>query len=258
MPLTRRGTALTEAVVASVLTALLVVAALGALAQMQRSVGRLVVRSLSDQSLRGAAQLLRSELRDLSPAAGELLALGPSSISYRAMRATGIACGAAAGRVQVVASSWSPLRQPAAGRDSLVLLGQPGDTEAVVASSGPEVAALCPNGVASVSLPYLSGVPDPASTAAYPAPLLVSETMEIRAYQSAGEWWIGVRSISASEIIQPALGPIASDGFRITALDSAGVPTLALDRVAHLAFLIKSGRGDSLELHLDYSRGVWR
>ena len=258
MPLTRRGTALAEAVVAAVLTAALVVSALGALSHLQRSVGRLVGRSLSDQSLRGAAQLLRSELRDLSPSAGELLALGPTSLTYRAVRATGIACGSAGGRVLVAASSWSQLRQPAAWRDSLVLLGQPGDTEAVVASSGAGVAGSCPDGVASVSLPYASGMPDPAITAAYPAPVLLSETMEIRAYQSAGEWWIGVRSVSAGEVIQPAHGPVASDGFRITALDSAGAATFAPDRVAHLSFVVKSFRGDSLELHLDYSRGVWR
>jgi hypothetical protein len=82
--------------------------------------------------------------------------------------------------------------------------------------------------------------------------------MEIRAYESGGDWWIGVRSISAGETIQPANGPIASGGFRIAAFDSGGVPTLVPGRVTHLAFLVKSTSGDSLELRLDFSKGMWR
>jgi hypothetical protein len=160
--------------------------------------------------------------------------------------------------VQIAATTWSPLRQPAAGRDSLVLLAQPGDTEVVVASAGPVIAGTCPDGVVSVALPYAMSAPDPMASAAFPSPLLVAEVMEIRAYESGGEWWVGVRSVSAGETIQPAQGPIAPDGLRITAFDSAGVPTLTPARVTHLAFLLKSASGDSLELRLDYSKGVWR
>jgi hypothetical protein len=258
MPLSRRGTGLVEAVVAALLTALLVVAALGSLAHLQRPLGRFTYRVLSEQSIRGTAQLLRSELRDLAPGAGELLTVGPGSLTYRAVRGTGRACSAGGGRVQVAASTWSPLRQPAAGRDSLVLLAQPGDTEVVVAAAGPTIAGTCPDGVASVALPYATNAPDPVAPAAFPAPLLVSEVMEIRAYESGGEWWVGVRSISAGESIQPAHGPLAANGLRISAFDSAGMPTLIPARVTHLAFFLRSASGDSLEFRLDYSRGVWR
>lgn len=258
MHLSRRGTGLVEAVVAALLTALLVVAALGSFAHLQRALGRFTGRVLSDQAIRGTAQLLRSELRDMAPGAGELLSVSPGSLTYRAVRGTGRACSAGGGKVQVAAPTWSPLRQPAAGRDSLVLLAQPGDTEVVVAAAGPSIAGVCPDGVASVALSYTIGVPDPIATAAFPAPLLVSEVMEIRAYQSGGEWWVGVRSISAGESIQPAHGPIGPDGLRILAFDSAGMPTLIPERVTHLAFLLKSASGDSLELRLDYSKGAWR
>lgn len=258
MPLTRRGTGLVEAVVAALLTALLVVAALGSLARLQRALARFTGRTVSDQALRGAVQLLRSELRDLAPAAGELLTVGASSLTYRAVRGTGRACGTGGGKVLVSAATWSPLRQPAPGRDSLVLLAQPGDTEVVVAAAGPSVLGNCPDGVASVALPYVTSTPDPAAFASFPSPVLVSEVMEIRAYQSGGEWWIGVRSISAGETVQPAHGPIAPDGFRIAAFDSGGVPTMVPARVSHLAFMVKSPSGDSLELRLDFSKGVWR
>jgi hypothetical protein len=257
MPLSRRGGGLIEAVVAALLTAVLVVAALGALAGLQRSATRFASRSLSNQAVRGTVQLLRSELRDLAPSAGELLALGSGSLSYRAVRATGLACAENGGLLHVTAASWSPLRQPAAGRDSLVLLAQVADTEMVAAAGGPALAGLCPDGVASVSLPYVAGASDLAS-ASFPAPLLVTEVMEIRAYESGGEWWIGVRSVSAGETIQPAFGPIAIDGLRIRAFDSSGVPTVFPGRASLLSFMVKSAAGDSLELSLDYSRGVWR
>ena len=258
MPVTRRGTGLIEAVVAAGLTALLVIAALGALSSLQRSTGRFAARALSDQVLRGATHLLRSELGDLAPSAGEIGALGPGSITYRAVRGTGIACGASGGRIHLIAGTWAPLRQPAAGRDSLVLLGQPGETEVVVAASGPATAGVCPDGVVSMSLPYVAGFPDPASAARYPAPILVSEVMEIRGYESGGEWWIGMRSVSAGEVIQPAHGPVAVSGLALAALDSAGIPTLVPGLVRHLALSVRLPSGDSASVHLDFSSRTWR
>lgn len=252
----RRGTGLVEAVVAATLTALLVVSALVALSGLQRTTGRFAARALSDQAVRGAVQLLRSELRDLSPVAGEILSFTPASITYRAVRGTGIACGAVGGKLQVIAGTWAPLRQPAGDRDSLVLLGQPADTEVVVAAVGAATTGFCPDGVASMSLPYVVGTPDPAAFARYPTPLLLSEVMEIRGYESGGEWWIGVRSVSAGELIQPAHGPIAPNGLRIVASDSAGAPTLIPARVSQLLVVLKVPSGDSTVFALDFSRGI--
>ncbi|HKP28755.1 MAG TPA: hypothetical protein VJU15_05110 [Gemmatimonadales bacterium] len=253
-----RGTGLVEAVVAAALTALLVMSALGALSSLQRSTGRFASRALSDQVIRGATQLIRSELRDLSPLAGEIVSFTPESITYRAVRGTGIACGVGGGRIQVVAVGWAPLRQPAGGRDSIVLLAQPGDTEAVVAALGPTTAGVCLDSVASVSLPYAVATPDPASVARFPSPVLLAEIMEIRAYESGGEWWIGVRSVSAGEVIQPANGPIAANGLRIAAFDSAGAVTTMPARVSHLVLVLRVPSGDSAAVHLDLSGGALR
>ena len=258
MPLTRRGTGLVEAVMAAGLTALLVVAALGSLSSLQKSAGRFAARAVSAQVLRGTTHLLRSELGDLAPVAGEIVSIGAGSITYRAVRGSGIACGASGGRIHVVDGSWAPLRQPATGRDSLVLLGQPPETEVVVSSSGPATAGFCPDGVASMSLPYGVSVPDPASIARYPTPVLVTEVMEIRGYESGGDWWVGMRSVSAGEVVQPAHGPIAVNGLALAALDSSGLPTLLPGRVRHLALVVRLPSGDSTTVHLDYSSRAWR
>lgn len=258
MPLSRRGSGLVEAVVAALLTALLVVSALSSLAGLQRAVGRFTGRALGEQALRGTAQLLRSELRDLAPGAGDLLSIGAGSVTYRAVRGSGRACGSDPGRLLVVANSWSSLRQPAAGRDSLILLAQPADTQLVVAAAGSASAAVCPDGVASVALPYTSGGPDPVPGASFPVPVLLSEVMEIRGYESGGQWWVGVRSISAGETIQPAYGPIAPNGLLVKALDSTGTATIDPRLVSHLLFTVLGSQGDSLDMRLDFSRGVWR
>ena len=254
----RLGTGLLEAVVAAALTALLVVAALGTLSGLQRSTARFASRALADQALRGATQLLHSELGDLAPSAGEIFSLTPGSITYRAVRGSGLACGVSGGRIHVIAGSWAPLRQPAAGRDSLVVLGQRPDTVAVVAALGPAIAGFCPDGVASMSLPYVIQVPDPAANARYPSPLLISEVMEIRGYESGGEWWVGVRSVSAGEVVQPAHGPIAASGLRFAALDSAGLPALTPARTSHLMVVVRGRSGDSAVVNLDLTRGAWR
>ena len=254
----RRGTGLVEAVVAAALTALLVLSALGALSSLQRSTGRFAARALSDQVIRGATQLFRSELRDLSPRSGEILSITPASITYRAVRGTGIACGVAGGKLQVIAGTWAPLRQPAGGRDSLVVLGQPADTEMVVAALGSATAGFCLDGVASVSLPYGVLLPDPASVARFPSPVLLSEVMEIRGYQSGGEWWVGVRSVSAGEVIQPAHGPITLNGLRVVGFDSTGAVTAIPSRVSHLLLVLNVPSGDSAEVHLDLSSGALR
>jgi len=258
MPLNCRGSSLVEAVVAAALTALLVVSALSSLAALQRTVGRFTGRALGHQAVRGTAQLLRSELGDLAPGAGDLVSFGAGSLIYRAVRGSGLACGSDAGRLLVVASSWSSLRQPAAARDSLLLLAQPADTQIVLAAAGPPLAAVCPDGVASVALPFALAGPDPVSGASFPVPVLLSEVMEIRGYESGGQWWVGVRSISAGETIQPAYGPIAPSGLMVKALDSAGTVTLDPSRVSHLVFTILGAQGDSIDVRLDYSRGVWR
>lgn len=257
MSLNPRGYGLIEAVVAAGLAALLATSALAGLSRLQRDVGRYAGRAAAGQTLRGAAQLLRFELRDLAPAAGEILAFSPGSIIYRATRGSGEACGFAPGAILVDVTTWSSLRQPAAGRDTLVLLAQPGDVEIVVAASGSGVTATCPNGAPAQTLPYDVPVPDPIAGASFPAPLLLTEAMEIRGYASAGEWWIGARSVSAGETIQPAFGPIAPSGLQVVALDSVGSPTTMPGQVRHLVLSITAPSGDSLQLRLDLSRGTW-
>jgi hypothetical protein len=46
--------------------------------------------------------------------------------------------------------------------------------------------------------------------------------MQIKLYQSQGNYWLGARSVSAGEVIQPVLGPLDNNGLSFAFRDSAG------------------------------------
>jgi hypothetical protein len=57
-------------------------------------------------------------------------------------------------------------------------------------------------------------------------PVRITEVMELRLYESEGLSWLGARSVSSGEAIQPLVGPLTSEsGFRLEYLDTAGRPT---------------------------------
>jgi hypothetical protein len=103
----------------------------------------------------------------------------------------------------------------------------------------------CPGGGAAITLPVLASVPDPLAGVSWPAPLRVTEQMELRAYQSGAEWWLGQRSVSSGETIQPALGPLAPFGLTVSGFDSLGNPALAPADVRRLKLVVRLAAGDS-------------
>jgi hypothetical protein len=97
--------------------------------------------------------------------------------------------------------------------------------------------------ISSVTSTTCAGVPALAlgttldSTFALPdsipldAPVRTFEVMQLRLYRVAPSWWLGARSVSGGETIQPVLGPLEPGGLRLAYFDSAGVPTSQADSV---------------------------
>lgn len=55
------------------------------------------------------------------------------------------------------------------------------------------------------------------------SPVRTFEVMEYQLYSDAsGKYYLGAVSVSNSAAVQPVLGPLSSDGFRLTYYDSAG------------------------------------
>jgi hypothetical protein len=64
--------------------------------------------------------------------------------------------------------------------------------------------------------------------------------MELKAYQSDGQWWLGARSVSSAEAIQPMAGPLdEADGFRLEYLDRNESPTADPKAVAGIRISLR-------------------
>jgi prepilin-type N-terminal cleavage/methylation domain-containing protein len=234
----RRGFTLVEIMMALAIT--LVVA--GALHSLLLSTQRLTwaqsERISLQSSLRAGSLVVLNELRELSTLGGgtasqnDVLRIAPGSVMYRAMRGTGFICQTpAAGTLRLDRARFTGHRDPQAGRDSVYVF-VPGDSTGSVPRSWLALPIL-----AVTSGGACAGGSGPGITLTVPAgavltslevgtPVRVAEIMELRLYQADRKSWLGARSVSAGETIQPVVGPLAPGrGFRLDYLGGAGTPT---------------------------------
>ncbi len=247
----RRGATLVELLVAVVL--LLVV--VGLISQILTQAPR-VARGQSERhglhsELRVAAQLVGTELGNVAVHRGissDLLVTGSSDVSYRATRATGLVCQITPSDVVVTADSafWFALRVPAPGRDSILVFVEGDSTIAAddrwvaLPLLGPPTTTMCPSGGAALNLPtVVDTVAVPLAALSLPAPLRTFEVMRLALYSSSGQYWLGVHSLSAHEVIQPVLGPLLSNGFELGYLDSLGTTAMRPNDVAAVRIIFR-------------------
>jgi hypothetical protein len=189
-------------------------------------------------NLRAGSLIVLSELRELSAVPGgsaaqnDILVAGPSALVYRAMRGIGFICGTpSATGIRIARGSFTGPRDPQAGGDeALVLIEER-------AAAGAEDTWLGLQIVSVASGASCPGALGPGITLTVPAspvvagleagtPVRITEVMELRLYESEGLSWLGARSVSSGETIQPLVGPLTSEsGFRLEYLDTAGKPT---------------------------------
>lgn len=239
----RRGFTLVEALLAVVLLAIVGQSVLRLLTVSQRLFRAQSERAALQATVRAGASLLPAELRELGP--GDIVALAPDQIVYRAMRSAGVACAVTAGTVSLRRELVYGYRSIAAGRDSLLLFVEHNPSTAaddaweLLPVSGPPGAGVCADGGAAVV------VPTSVSAAAIggvvlDAPIRTFEVVQARLYQSGGQYWLGSRSLSGGESqVQPILGPLAPDGLRLRYLDSGGVPTSLPDQVRLIGLTVR-------------------
>ena len=232
----RRGFTLAEVMVSLTLTLVVAGALYGLLVNTQRITRAQAQRVELQSNVRAGSFVVVSELRELSAVAGgtgaqnDILVAGSTAVVYRAMRGVGFICGTpGATAIRIARSSFSGLRDPQAGRDeALIFIGDSAAAEdswlgtniVSVATGAP-----CPGAVGpGITLT----VPANASVAGLEAgtPVRLAEVMELRLYESEGRSWLGARSVSGGEAIQPLVGPLTNgSGFRLEYLDAAGAPT---------------------------------
>ncbi|MEO8636104.1 MAG: prepilin-type N-terminal cleavage/methylation domain-containing protein [Gemmatimonadales bacterium] len=231
----QRGFALIELLVGLILLGLIGGVILHATVVLQRSVRAHLARLDAESALDTGVGFLGSELASLGrdAAGSDLLRQTPESLSYRGERATALACQVTANAVLVPKARYAGARLPQPGRDSLLLFVGP-DPQLRRAGSWVAVpilavqAGACGSNAAWNLVTVVDTTRVSLSALPLSIPTRLFEVMQARLYASSGATWLGVRSVSAGEAIQPLTGPfaLARSGFILR--DSIGSTTASL------------------------------
>jgi prepilin-type N-terminal cleavage/methylation domain-containing protein len=247
----RRGFTLAEIMIAMTLMLIVSGAAFKLLVTTQRLSRSQAERASLQSNVRMGSLVVLNDLRELNTFVGgvadrnDILDAQVSDITYRAMRGMGFICQAStATQIRVARSSFSGFRDPVAGRDGLYVFidGDP-DTEAddtwlPVAITGVATGTACPGALGDITLttPNTAGLVG----LSVGTPIRVYEVMELKLHQADGKSWLGARSISAGEAIQPVLGPLVDgNGFQMEYLDAAGAITANLTAIKSIRITIR-------------------
>lgn len=198
-------------------------------------------------SLRAGLLFLASELRELggSPGDGDILVFSPESLTYRSMRGAGVSCARSDLSVLVEAGTFSGYRSPQAGRDSL-LLHYEGRPHTAADDRWLHLPLAAVGGSSCAGTPALLFTTT-LDTAAFPpaafaplAPARTFEIMQVKLYRSGTEYWLGARSVSAGETIQPVVGPLASNGLELSYHDSTGSVTSEAENIRSIGITLRA------------------
>ena len=234
----RAGFTLAEVLVALGLTLMVTGTLYRLLITTQRTTRAQAQRVELQSNLRAGALIALSELRELSTVTGgtgtqnDILVVGSTALVYRAMRGIGFICGPpSATSIRIARSSFTGSRDPQADRDeALVFIEDRAAAGVEDIWQGMKIlsvatGASCPGALGPGITLTVPASPAVAGLEAG-TPVRITEVMELRLYESEGRSWLGARSVSSGEAIQPLVGPLTlGSGFRLEYLDASGTPT---------------------------------
>jgi prepilin-type N-terminal cleavage/methylation domain-containing protein len=246
----RRGFTLAEIMIAMVIMLIVMGAVYRLLVSTQR-LSRAQAEQVSLQSnVRIGSLVVLNDLRELSTVSAgtadqnDILSIAPDAITYRAMRGIGFICqGPTSTQIRVSRDGFSGYRDPQATRDGVYVFleGNPDtgldDSWLPVAVTAVSTAAPCPNG-AGITL----STPNTAALTGLTVgtPVRFYEVMELKLHQADGKSWLGARSISAGEAIQPVLGPLVDgNGLQFEYLNAAGAATMDRSAIKSIRVTIR-------------------
>jgi prepilin-type N-terminal cleavage/methylation domain-containing protein len=237
----RRGFTLAEIMIAMTLMLIVSGAVFKLLVSTQRLSRSQVERAGLQSNVRMGSLVVLNDLRELGTVTAgtadknDILEIAADAITYRAMRGMGFICQApTATQVRITRNAFSGFRDPQAGRDALYVFidgdqdSETDDTWLPVAITDVSTATACPGAMGDgITLT----TPNTAALVGPPAipvgtPVRFYEVMELKLHVADGKSWLGARSISAGEVIQPVLGPLVDgNGFQLEYLDAGGAET---------------------------------
>lgn len=243
---TRAGFTMTEMLIVMVLLGIVGAVLTRNMLSMQRSARDQAERANMQSSVRAGMALVPAELRDLNigGTGTDLLVAGATSVEYRAMRSTGIACISIAGTNTITLRdrlTFGYRAIQAGPRDSIFVFVE-GDANTSADDNWArlgitaKVPGVCPNGDLATELTLSGNLPAGVPTG---APVRTYERMELSLYTSGGRWWLGARSVSATEAVQPVLGPLSANGLAFLYYDAVGATTATLANVRSIVIAMK-------------------
>ena len=252
----RAGFTLIELMVAIVLTGIVLGSVYQTLGNNQR-----FYRSTSQildvqQGIRAVAQLLPSELREVDAVAGDVLAMGPDSITIKALRNTFFVCAppiTTGTKIIVRNDMMYGFRAVDPQRDR-ILIFRDGNTQLMnddtwqkYGITGSTTGATCTDGSGAGTTINLGGtftgmtLLDDNFTVG--APARTYEIITYRLYTDAsGVGWLGVRNYVNSSwgSVSPIAGPLRSDnGISMTYYDSTGAITANANNIAQIRLVVR-------------------
>jgi prepilin-type N-terminal cleavage/methylation domain-containing protein len=247
----RRGFTLLEIIVSTAMMLIVSGAAYQLLITTQRLARGQTEQASLQSNVRSGSLVVINELRELSTVTGggrdknDILSLASSDITYRAMRGIGFICQTpTATEIRIGRYGFSGYRDPQPVRDSayVFLEGSPetevDDSWLPVAITNVSSSGTCSGsggpGI-TLTVPNTTSLTD----VAVGTPVRIYEVMELKLYRAEGKSWLGARSVSAGESIQPVVGPLTDDnGFRLEYLGNGGAPTSDLTAVKSIRVTI--------------------
>ncbi len=233
-PVRQRGFTLLELIVSLVLSGMVGAVAVGIAVSSARFFRHQSERVEVQRNLRVAASLLASELRGLNAGGGDVIAMGASSLVYRAMRYTSFLCSVpdtVRAVITVGLETSFGLRHIEAGRDSLLLMLErdlmtDADNAWVSAGVVSVANAVCPDSSPGLSIGVDGLVGGSLTDALVGAPVRAFQVTELRLYRDGGGvFWLGFREWkpgSGWSTVQPAVGPFTAEGIRLAYYDAWG------------------------------------
>ena len=241
--MSRKGLTLVELLIALVILGVVSASLYRVLVNNQRVYQAQTQRIDLEQNIGAAATILPAEFRELDAYDGDILGMGPDSITIRAFRALGFICNApnlpalpvAAAQITIRNSLLFGSRGFVAGTDQIMAYyegdeGTRADEVWTVPTSLTAVGAQnCPDGAAGTQLQLasLNVVPAPVPLVrnglTRGSPVRAFEPITYRLYKAAdARYYIGLRSAAG---LQPLVGPVLANGLALAYYDSTGAVT---------------------------------
>ena len=249
----RHGFTLIELMIALVLLGIVGGVTFQMLINTQRLSTAQAERMSLQSAVRTGALVVPSELREIGiNAAGvsDLLQIGTDSVTYRAMRGVGFTCSVTGTQVKLINSFALPfnsLRGVTPGRDSLLIYVDNDPTTLAddqwVKTRITAVATSTCGATAAIALTTddFTGFITSGSIAGaiVGGPVRTFEVMRLKLYTLDGQSWLGAQSLSASESVQPALGPLTANGFELAYYDVNGNVTTNVANVRSIQVTLR-------------------